>query len=511
MNRPSPTIMPTKQTAGGPCSPHPAEAELLAMSLPAPIVPLSEVALIDEAAVALGQDLSQLMENAGAALAREAERMVPSGPVLVACGPNNNGGDGYVCARLLAEAGRVVSLWPIVPPKSDLCQEQAALLPTSVRIVDRVPTTAPALLIDAILGAGARGRPREPMASALISLRHLHCPILAADVPSGIGTELCLPATLTLCFQVAKSELLRQPGLGEFKTVDIGVLPAAYQEVQHACLRRFPPLKRAGHKGTHGELLIIGGGAFPGALEFCARAAVMTGCDLVRAWTGGGPSLPPTIVVHRENDGALTPAKPEELMPLLVRASAVLIGPGLGRDPRALEAAQQAFSLAIEMGVPTILDADAIAALADTLREMPESDARILITPHRSEARNLLGGPVDDDTLHAWARPDRVLLAKSVVDLVTDGRRWQRNPRGNPRMAVGGTGDVLAGVAAGLMARGASPFDAARMAVMWVTTAGDRLWLEQGPCYDALSVIGELPATLKSMLMPMAMWPPVTG
>ena len=481
------------------------------MTLPAPVVPLSEVAVMDEAAVALGQDLGQLMENAGAALAREAERLVPGGAVLVACGPNNNGGDGYVCARLMAEAGRTVVLWPIVPPKSPLCQEQASRLPPTVQVIDRAPHLAPALVIDAILGAGARGRPREPIAQALLALRQIGCPILAADVPSGIGTDLCLPATLTLCFQVAKAELLRQSGLGEFKTVDIGVLPAAYQEVQHACLRRFPPLKRAGHKGTHGELLIIGGGAFPGALEFCARAAVMTGCDLVRAWTGGGPTLPPTIVVHRENDGALTPVDPEELTPLLVRASAVLIGPGLGRDPRALEAAQQAFSLAVEMGVPTILDADAIAALGDTLREMPESDARILITPHRTEARNLLGGPVDDDALHAWARPDRVLLAKAVVDLVTDGRRWQRNPRGNPRMAVGGTGDVLAGVAAGLMARGASPFDAARMAVLWVTTAGDRLWLDQGPCYDALSLIAELPGTLKLMLKPMGMWPPVTG
>ena len=128
MNRPSPTIIPTKQTAGGPCSPRTAEAELPAMSLPAPVVPLSEVALIDEAAVALGQDLTQLMENAGAALAREAERMVPVGPVLIACGPNNNGGDGYVCARLLAEAGRVVSVWPIVPPKSLLCQDRKSVV-----------------------------------------------------------------------------------------------------------------------------------------------------------------------------------------------------------------------------------------------------------------------------------------------------------------------------------------------------------------------------------------------
>jgi len=142
---------------------------------------------------------------------------------------------------------------------------------------------------------------------------------------------------------------------------------------------------------------------------------------------------------------------------------------------------------------------------------MPVSDARLLITPHRSEARTLLGGVATDETLHAFARPDRVILAKSVVDLITDGRRWQHNPRGNPRMAVGGTGDVLAGVAAGIMARGATPFDAARMAVLWVTIAGDGLWETHGPCYDALHLIDALPATLRSLLEPLNMWPPVTG
>ena len=481
------------------------------MTLPAPLVPLSEVALMDEAAVALGQNLGLLMENAGALLAKEAQRMAGEGTVLIACGPSNNGGDGYVCARLLALAGRKVQVWPVVPARSELCIEQSRRLPPSIELVSGPPTARPALIIDAVLGAGARGRPREPIASALIQLRELACPILSADVPSGIGSDLCLPATLTICFQVAKADLLRQSGLGEFKTVDVGTLPAAYLDVQQVCMRRFPPLKRSGHKGTHGELLIIGGGPFPGALEFCARAAVVTGCDLVRAWTTDGPTLPATIVAHRQFGRSLTPANPEELTPLLVRASAVLIGPGMGRDPDAIEAAQQAFSLAVEMGVPVVVDADAIAALADQLRDLEPGDSRILITPHRTEARNLIGGTADEEALHAFARPDRVLLAKAVVDLITDGRRWQRNPRGNPRMAVGGTGDVLAGLAAGLMARGASPFDAARMAVLWITTAADRLWLEQGPCYDALTVIDALPATLRELLQPLGMWPPVVG
>lgn len=481
------------------------------MALPPPIVPLSESALIDEAAVALGQDLAVLMERAGEALAREAARMAPSGPILVACGPGNNGGDGYVCARLLADAGRAVSVWPVLPPRSPLCEAQARRLPGAVERLAQAPTAAPALVIDAVLGSGTRGRPREPIASALTALARLGAPILASDIPSGIGTDLVLRAGLTVCLQVAKLELMRQAAVQEFTTVDIGVLPAAYQEVQPACMRRFPPLKRTGHKGMHGELLVIGGGVFPGALEFACRAAVMTGCDMVRAWTAEGPQLPPTIIVHRQEGRSLQPADPEDLTPLLVRASAVLIGPGLGREQGGPEAAQQALSLALEMGVPAVVDADALAHCASMVRDLPPGEARLLLTPHRTEARNLLGAPATEEALHAFARTDRVLLAKAPVDLVTDGWRWQRNPRGNPRMAVGGTGDVLAGLAAGLIARGASPFDAARMAVLWETTAADVLWREQGPCYDALTLLAALPATLRELLEPLGQWPPVIG
>ena len=180
------------------------------MPLPAPVCPLSESALIDEAAVALGQDLAQLMERAGAAIAREAQRMAPEGTVLVVCGPGNNGGDGYVAARLLVEAGRTVLLWAVLKPSSPLCERQAKALPAAVKRVTAPPADKPALIIDAVLGAGSRGKPREPIAGALLALRGVArsgVPVLAADVPSGLGSELRLPATRTVCLQVAKAEL----------------------------------------------------------------------------------------------------------------------------------------------------------------------------------------------------------------------------------------------------------------------------------------------------------------
>ena len=194
-----------------------------------------------------------------------------------------------------------------------------------------------------------------------------------------------------------------------------------------------------------------------------------------------------------------------------MRASALLIGPGLGRDPGCPEAARQAFSLARDLGVPTVIDADGIAALTHDLREMEASPVPVVVTPHRAEARNLLGGEPDDHAVHAFARPDRVILRKGAVDLVSNGRRWQRNEHGNPRMAVGGTGDLLAGLTAGLLARGLTPFDAARLAVFWLTDTADGLWAEQGPCYLPEEILPRLGPTLRRHMEALGSWPPVTG
>ena len=482
------------------------------MTLPTPIIPLDEVELIDAAAVALGQDVQPVMERAGAALAQEAQQIAGTGEILVACGGGNNGGDGYVCARLLAASGRSVVVWPVLPPSSDLCRLNRDRLPSSVRVIDTAPKKAPALIVDAILGAGSRGSLRPPIPAALNALKKTGAPVLAADVPSGLGTTDVLPAMLTVCFQALKRELVNNPASRACKTVDVGLDPRAWLEVQPSILRRFPLLGKTAHKGMNGELLVVGGGPFPGALDLACRAAVMTGCDLVRAWTCEGPSLPSVIVSHRQPGTILKPVDVRELTPFAVRAGAVLVGNGLGRDPQAIEAGRQAASLCLEMGVPVVLDADGIAAAGPLISDRQSAGAPVLLTPHRGEARHLLGLTTNpnDDQIHGYASPNRVMLAKAPVDFISDGDRWQRNPRGNPRMAVGGTGDVLAGVSAGLMARGCTPYDAARIGVLWITEAGDELWAESGPCWNALDLIARLPLTLRRLFGVAGLpWPPL--
>lgn len=479
------------------------------MSLPACVIPCDEVALVDAAAAAMGVDIAALMERAGSLLADEAQRMAGSGAILIATGSGNNGGDGWVCARVLQTRGQDVAVWPLSAPRSPLCRAAAsAAREAGVAVLSAAPQQRPALLVDAILGAGASGPPRPALGTALKQLAALGAEILAADVPTGLGSEDLLPARLTLCFQLAKQELLTDPRIGEFKTVDLGIPPAAWQEVQPAVFARFPRHHRAGHKGDNGELLVIGGGAFPGALEFACRAGLASGCDMVRAWTSEGPPLPPSIVVQRLPGRHLAPHDPDLLAALIARASALLIGPGLGRDAGTPEAARQAFMLAQEMAVPVVVDADAIHHLVAELRGLPTDAMPVLVTPHRGELRVLVG-EASEEAAHAFARPDRVLLCKSAIDFISDGRRWQRNPTGNPRMAVGGSGDCLAGLAAGLLARGCQPFDAARLATRWLCQAADGLWQERGPCWIPEDLLAALPTALRSFLEALGIWPPL--
>lgn len=479
------------------------------MGLPPPVVPLAETALIDRAAIDSGYALHELMQRAGTAIADEAQQLSAGGQVLVVTGPGNNGGDGWVCAQLLHERGHRVAVWPAAEPRSALTIAAAqAARSRGVEVLTEAAGSQPSLVVDALLGAGCAGPLRPWVISALDQIRALGCPVLAVDAPTGIGTAHLITGCQTICLQVAKSELLDDQRVGEFKTVDIGIDPPLWQTVQTASMLRFPLHDTNGHKGNHGEVLIIGGGVFPGALEFACRAALAAGCDQVRAWTSDGPPLPPSVITHRMPGRWLTPALPEQLSPLIARASCVLIGPGLGREPGCPEAAVQAFSLAHDMDVPVVVDADGITALATELRELRVSTSPVIITPHAGEARTLVGAPADEQRVHGFARPDRVVLKKGPVDLITDGRRWQHNPRGNPRMAVGGTGDVLAGLTAGLLARGCEAFDAARLAVLWETMTADRLWQDLGPCYLPEDLIAALPQQLRELLGPLKRWPP---
>ncbi len=478
--------------------------------LPAPIVPLAEVALIDAAAVDMGCQLPELMQAAGRVVADRAQAMAPTGRILVVCGGGNNGGDGYVAARSLAEAGRDVELWAVQEPGSELSRAVAAELPETVARLDGPPEDPPALIIDAILGAGVTGPPRDPVPAVLNALRALDRPCLAVDAPTGAAHGQALPHCRCVTFQVDKRELAaacEEPP----EVVDIGIPDEAITHVNRSCLRRFPALRADAHKGNHGELLVVGGGPFPGALHYASRAALFTGLDLVHALTAGQPDLPPNIVRHVHEGRNLVPTSTEVLSSRLARSSAVLIGPGAGRAPRTDDALRQVFDLAADMGIPMVIDADGLTALARPIREHPADGVPLIITPHAGELRHIFGRKVDDAEIHAFARDNRLVCTTRHVDLLTDGSRWQRNHLGNPRMAVGGTGDLLAGLTAGFLARECEPFDAARLALYWLSTTADACWQDLGPCYLPEDILATLADILRTGLTALGDWPPVSA
>lgn len=464
------------------------------MTLPPPVVPNNEVALIDERAEELGCAIPELMLRAGKALADAVQHRHPEGRVLVACGPGNNGGDGYVAARLLAEAGRNVALWPIVEPRSILCQEQAAEIPPGVTgITEPEADQQYSVILDAMLGAGISGKLRAPVAEAMQVLRALDIPCIAADIPTGLVSNEALPDTHTITFQIAKQDLDPQHS----QVVDIGIPAKAINETSSVLFRRFPRFHKEGHKGDNGNIFVLAGWQFPGARHYCSSAALSAGCDLVHCYIPEGEALDHACVRH-------TPSS-TNLSALITRCDVLLIGPGMGDQHG--ELIDEVFSIACEQNIPCVLDADAVHHLKYKLRG--NQHPPLIITPHRGELRALTGNDdYDEAAVHEFAAPNKVILAKGAVDFISDGQQWQHNPYGNPRLAVGGTGDVLAGLCAGLLARGCSLFDAARLAVYWECMTADQLWQDMGPCYLPDDILGELAQVLRQELSAKQLWPP---
>jgi ADP-dependent NAD(P)H-hydrate dehydratase / NAD(P)H-hydrate epimerase len=484
----------------GPAGQRPEPCQAGVMDLPDAVIPATDVNLIDAAAVSLGCDIGELMQQAGTAVARAIDQQYPDGPILIVCGGGNNGGDGYVAARHLAEHGRAVWCWPVAPPKSPLCLQAAAKLPDSVRVLQSAPSEQATVIVDAILGAGAAGPLRGQLGTALDQLRRLGAPCVAIDLPTGLDQGVWLRPCRCLCLGLVKRECLNHGDDLRFHVLDIGLPAASWQDVSISCLQRLPRHRLENHKGQNGRVLVVAGWHFPGALELAARASLASGCDLVHTWGPDSDRLPPELVQHRhQNDNTLAV--------LVEQVDAVLLGPGLGTDADSTLLAERIWRLSRETGTDLVIDADGLSLLHQHIQDEPHPG--LLLTPHHGEATRLLEETPEPGQMHAWATEKRVVLLKGQTDLITDGMRWQQNPRGNPRLAVGGSGDVLAGLATGLLARGCDRFDAARLAALWLCTAADACWQEQGPCYTPVDLLQQLPGSLRELCRQADIpWPP---
>ena len=474
----------------------------------------------------LGIPLLLLMENAGRAVADFLECRLgglEGRRVVVYAGKGGNGGDGLVAARHAAARGArvevVLSHDPRLVEHPDARVNLEALRRAGVRVrVHRGGRAEPPeadAVVDALLGVGVRGALRGPVAELAAAVNASGGLRVAVDTPTGLdpdtgeAAEGAVEAHATVTMHAAKRGLAA-PGasrfVGELWVAEIGLPRAAEEEAGPGDVAaRVPQRPPDAHKGVGGRVLVVGGSSlYYGAPALAATAALQAGADLALVAGPGGSaaaaaSWNPNLVPRPLPGDSLTPGHVEDLAGEAARAHAVVVGPGLGRGGRVYEAVAELLERL--RGKPVVVDADALKAVAELgLRLWPEA----LLTPHRGEARMLLEGDGGVEHVRAIAEEYRAtVLRKGPVDVVCGpGGACRVNRSGHPAMAVGGTGDVLSGVAAAFMARRASilgdpdPLNAAAAAAWLVGRAGERAAGRAG-LLTATRLLEEIPAAFE--------------
>lgn len=448
---------------------------------------------------ALAGNGAALMAAAGRAVARAAMRRFRLVPVLVLAGPGNNGGDGYVAARLLKQAGWPVAVAALAPPRAGSDAAGAAALWRGPCVPFGAERAARAgLVVDALFGAGLA----RPLAPGVVDvLRAVRAPVLAVDVPSGLdgatGSPLGQPlgyapqAALTVTFFRCKPGHLLQPGrglCGEVVCADIGLPAGVLADIAPRMWRNAPGLwalpvfGAESHKYRRGHVTVLGGAAMTGAARLAAMAARRAGAGLV---TIAAPDAASAGVYRGAEPGTIvTEAGFSELL-ADARRRVWLLGPGL--EPGAATGA--ALRRLVAAGRQVVADARALAD-PGALR------GAAVLTPHAGEFARAFGPPGADKPAAARAaaaRTGAVVLLKGndTVVAAPDGR-VAINANAPPALGTGGSGDVLAGVIAALLAQGMAPWEAA-CAAAWLHGEAGAL---AGPGLIAEELIAHLPAAL---------------
>ncbi len=450
----------------------------------------------DRLAVSAGIGLATLMENAGRAAAvvvagRYAHLL--RGGVLVAAGPGNNGGDGWVIARALHRSE--VPVWVASAGPGSTLREQMAKVARAEGVREVSPDgpwPAVGVVVDALLGTGASGAPRPAVAALLARILDLDVPIAAIDGPTGVDLLTGIVhgvtrADITVTFGgFRRGQLLARDEVGDLAVVDIGhpppdpSWPAVVSDVQAArWLRR---LRARDHKGDRGRVVVVGGQVgMSGALRMAARAAFGAGAGLVH------------VVAPPDTAGTILQAEPDvqtliqrfdqppsaALLDLVAGADSVVIGPGLGR-----ETGRRAFITALaEAARAVVLDADGLVAFGGASAELARlaRGRGLVLTPHPGEFRTLFPALAAMRELDPWAaagaaaaETGAVILLKGVPSVVAARQRQLLTVvAGNPGLATGGSGDVLSGLVGTNLAGGLEPDIAAALGAQILGRAAD--------------------------------------
>ncbi|MEA2378657.1 MAG: ADP-dependent NAD(P)H-hydrate dehydratase / NAD(P)H-hydrate epimerase [Thermoleophilaceae bacterium] len=431
-----------------------------------------------------------LMERAGEGLARVTAAAARPGPVRVVVGKGNNGGDGLVVARLLRQDGYevdVLAAGPLDELRGDPLVNLRRLPgpPPEPFAPERLDGSG--AVLDALLGTGFEGAPREPLASAIAAINRQDAPVVACDVPSGVDAGTgevegeAVRATATATFHGPKLGLYVNPGkehAGRVEVVAIGIprgAPGARNGLIAERVRDLYPRRAAsGSKFVSGVVVVVGGSlGLTGAPTMTARSAQRAGAGYVQVAVPGPvqPAVDLRLLEQMSRglpdaDGFHTPAGVAVVEEMAERAGAVALGPGLGRDEGAREFAR---GVARAVQTPLLVDADGLNAHAGRLELFRERRAPTVLTPHEGELGRLLERPADEIARHrlvsvreAAERSGAVVLLKGDDTIVAlPGGEVAVNPAGSAALATAGTGDVLSGLIAALLSKGLDAFEAA--------------------------------------------------
>ncbi len=477
------------------------------------------------------QGLSEfdLMERAGVAAFKHLRILWPRAQrVAVFCGTGNNGGDGWIIARLLRESGLNAEVFVFgalekITGAARLAYEawfdMAQQSPNSSDdwLALAKPSTEYDLIVDALVGIGFRGPARPDFSELVDAVNRATIPVLSLDVPSGLNADTgalegsTVAAHATITFVAMKPGLLTgraRDFVGDLTLEPLGTPSSLIDSAQivatswasdlpHEFLH---PRRPSAHKGNYGHVLVVGGNVgMGGASILAASAALRGGAGLVTLATRSAHltaalARHPEVMAHNID-------LPEALRPLLQGASTVVIGPGLGVD----DWSRSCFRLALESAKPLVIDADGLNLLA-TDSSLSRLSQESVLTPHPGEAARLAGvsvSNIESDRLY-WAKSlaeqygSTIILkgAGSVIASQDDGSIPHICSAGNPGMASGGMGDVLAGLVGALMGQGYAAPKAALGGVIAHATAGDQAWREHGIGLTASDVTSHLGAIL---------------
>lgn len=438
----------------------------------------------------------QLMRSAGmAAFNALRQRWPEHNRITVFCGAGNNAGDGYVLAKQALGAGfstLVYTLVPVEQLRGDVLTVYRDFIQASGQVSEfGGRTQSVGVIVDALLGTGLCRPVSEEYARAISHINHAECPVLSIDVPSGLHADSgcalghAVKADLTVTFIALKCGLFTGEAAdycGDIVCSSLNVpdsvlaqLPATAHLSSKMTLQRRP---RSAHKGHFGHVLLIGGNrGFSGAIRLAGEAALFSGAGLVSiASRAGHIDLlnigRPELMCHAVETAC-------DLQPLLEKASVIVIGPGLSQDSWA----QDMLRCALASAKPCVVDADALNLLA----QHPARHANWVLTPHPGEAARLLGCTTGDIAADRFAAVKKlqteyagVCVLKGAGTLIADESGLWVNTTGNPGMAGGGMGDILAGVTGALLAQGLTLLDAAKLAVHVHGEAADSVAATQG-------------------------------